>query len=335
MKKKILLTFTVSLFSALMFQFAGPVHADTNYFPLAPGSALFQDWSNTNLITTNDDWSGVPSIMGYRGDDPTVVLPDNDPQTVLADYSGIPDVNANQSVPNVFATAGVTEFQIADPVVALAGSGASDFPNLNIRLDTTGCPAPANAIGISYNVRDIESSSDNSVQRVALQYRIGSSGNYTNIPEGYIADATTGPSLATLVTEVSLKLPAAIQGQPQMHLRILTSNASGNDEWIGIDDIAVICGSPTAAHVPVGGRVTTATGKGISNAQMTLIDLSSGDERYLSTNAFGYYAFDDVEVGRTYLVSVSAEKKYKFAVSSQVINLEDETGNVNFVSEHR
>jgi hypothetical protein len=27
-----------------------------------------QNWSNTGLITTSDDWSGVPGIIGYRGD---------------------------------------------------------------------------------------------------------------------------------------------------------------------------------------------------------------------------------------------------------------------------
>ncbi len=27
-----------------------------------------QDWSNTGLITTSDDWSGVAGIEGFRGD---------------------------------------------------------------------------------------------------------------------------------------------------------------------------------------------------------------------------------------------------------------------------
>ena len=26
-----------------------------------------QNWTNTGLITTNDDWSGVPGIVGYLG----------------------------------------------------------------------------------------------------------------------------------------------------------------------------------------------------------------------------------------------------------------------------
>ena len=40
-----------------------------------------------------------------------------------------------------------------------------------------------------------------------------STGNYTNLPAGFVADATTGPSLATLVTPVSVTLPAAAAGQ--------------------------------------------------------------------------------------------------------------------------
>ena len=28
-----------------------------------------QNWTTTTLITANDDWSGVPGIVGYRGDD--------------------------------------------------------------------------------------------------------------------------------------------------------------------------------------------------------------------------------------------------------------------------
>src|SRR5262245_25991213 len=27
-----------------------------------------QDWSNTTMITVNDNWTGVPGIIGYRGD---------------------------------------------------------------------------------------------------------------------------------------------------------------------------------------------------------------------------------------------------------------------------
>src|SRR6218665_3056612 len=80
-----------------------------------------QNWSNIGMITTNDDWSGVPGIIGYLGDDLIAGTTTGiDTQTLLAPAATI-DVNANQTNPNTFATGGVTEFHITDPVVALQG----------------------------------------------------------------------------------------------------------------------------------------------------------------------------------------------------------------------
>ena len=200
-----------------------------------------QAWTNTGLITANDDWSGVPGIIGYRGDglagatavDPqTIVLPGIDGTDLPA---GVLDVNANQANPNTFTTGGVAEFAITDPVVALAGSGTARAPFLLIQLITTG----QSSIQVAYNLRDIDGSGDNSVQPVALQYRVGNTGNFTNIPAAFVADASTGPTLATLVTPVSVILPAACDNQPLVQLRIITTDAVGSDEWIGIDDISI------------------------------------------------------------------------------------------------
>src|SRR5262249_51876776 len=138
-----------------------------------------QDWSNKNLITTDDTWSGVPSILGYRGDDLTAAT-GTDPQTILADGTSTPlDVNANHSDPDTFATGGVAEFDgIANPTVALNGSGTADAPFLLLQLNSTG----RQNITISYNLRDLDASTDNSIQQVALQYRLGNTGNFVNLP---------------------------------------------------------------------------------------------------------------------------------------------------------
>ena len=85
----------------------------------------------------------------------------------------------------------------------------------------------------------MDGSADNAVQQVALHYRVGGTGNFINVPAAYVADATTGPSLATLVTPVSVTLPAACDNQSLVELRVMTTNAGGNDEWVGIDDISI------------------------------------------------------------------------------------------------
>ena len=193
-----------------------------------------QSWTDTALIATNDNWSGIPGVVGYRGDAITGGT-GIDPQTLLGEGTVVVNVIANQTNPNTLSTGGVAEFHLADPAVALNGSGTADAPYVLINLDTSG----QSGISVAYNVRDLDGSIDNAVQPVALQYRIGNSGNFTNVAAGFVADATTGPSLATLVTPVSALLPAAADNQPLLQVRIITSNAVGNDEWVGIDDIAI------------------------------------------------------------------------------------------------
>ncbi len=239
-KLKVLFFFVLALLVAAGI---GVISVKANNASAVP--PFSQNWTNTGVLTVNDDWSGVQSIIGYRGDALTAAV-GADPQTLLAgdDAAPVVDVNANQLNPNTNVVGGVTEFDgITDPVVALQGSGTADAPYLKIFLNTTG----VNSIRVIYTVRDIDGSVDNAVQQVALQYRVGSSGNFTNIAAGYIADATTGPSLATQSTNVDVILPVAANNQPIVELRIMTTNATGNDEWVGIDDISI-----TANNAPTG-----------------------------------------------------------------------------------
>jgi uncharacterized protein len=203
-----------------------------------------QNWSNTGLITADDNWSGVPGVLGFRGDG--LASTGADPRTVLGE--GLPpviDVNANQANPNTFATGGVSEFHVADPTVALQGSGTADAPSVVLYVNATGMQD----VTVSYNLRDIDGAVDNAVQQVALQYRVGATDTFTNVPAGYVADATTGPSLATLVTPVNVVLPPAVNDQAHVEIRIITADAPGSDEWVGVDDISVT-GSPVG-NAPV------------------------------------------------------------------------------------
>lgn len=224
-----------------------------------------QNWTNTGLITANDDWSGVAGIEGFLGDRAASgTTSDIDPQTIVEPLTTI-DVVANQTNPNTNTAGGVAEFQAtlqttSNQTIALQGSGTADHPNIVLYLNTTGLTA----INVSYNLRDIDCSVDNAQQQVALQYRVGASGNFTNLPTGYVSDATarvngTAADVAncTLVTPVNVTLPVAAENQPQVQVRIITSNAAGSDEWVGVDDISVT-GSMTMLP-------TNPTGVGLAN----------------------------------------------------------------------
>jgi predicted extracellular nuclease len=200
----------------------------TDYFSLSGGN-FSQDWSNAGLIATDDNWSGVASITGYRGDG-VVSGTAKDPRTATGDGTPTVDVNANRSDPNTYTTGGVVEFDgIADRVVGFQGSGTANAPNLVIYLDASG----RQDIAFSTRLRDIDTGST-AIQPVAVQYRIGNSGAWTNVDGGYVANANTGGD-----TNLSVVLPAAANGQAQLQIRVITTDAVGSDAFIGVDDIQV------------------------------------------------------------------------------------------------
>lgn len=228
-----------------------------------------QDWNNAALITVNDTWTGVPGFEGFRGDGLTGGTA-VDPQTVLtADDLGVLDVNANQTNPNTFTTGGVTEFAISDPAIALTGSGTARAPYLRLTASTLG----VTGVRVRYTLRDLDGSADNAVQPVALHYRVGTLGSWTNVPAAFVADATSGPSLATQTTAVDVTLPAAVDNQAVVQLRIMTTDAVGSDEWVGIDDIVV-----EAATAPTNPTITSATGtpSPVEHGQTLVITATAG-----------------------------------------------------------
>ncbi len=209
----------------LTLALAAPALADTTYQTLP----FSQDWTNTNLITADNDWSGVPGIIGYRGDTLSSSTA-TDPAATLTDGSGTPiNVLANQTTPGT--SGGIVEFDgIPNPVVAFQGSGTADSPHLVFYINTTG----KTSINVSYKLREIDT--DNAPQKVALQYRVGETGNFTNVPGGYVIDASNG---AGLETPVSVTLPAAVDNQAQVQIRVMTNDAVGSDSFIGVDDISI------------------------------------------------------------------------------------------------
>lgn len=315
--------------TGLYFFTGKTVLADNNYFAISTGTPFTQNWTNTTLISANDDWSGVPSINGFRGDGLAATTA-VDPQTILVpDTPGVIDVNANQTNPNTFGTGGVAEFDtLADPVVAIFGSGTARAPYIDIRINSTSCVAPSN-VRVTYNLRDIDGSTDNSVQPVALHYRPSNSGNYTNVPAGFVADASSGPSTATLVTPVTATLPADARGQSNLHIRIMTTDAVGNDEAIGIDDINVSCVVASAANASIGGRVLTANGRGISKAWVEISGGTLTQPLRVLTNPFGYYNFSDLAAGQAYTISV-VSKGNTFTQPTRIITLGDDLTDVDF-----
>jgi hypothetical protein len=89
--------------------------------------------------------------------------------------------------------------------------------------------------------------------------------------------------------------------------------------------------TPTAAQVSIGGRAMTADGQGIGKTTISFTD-SNGTTRTAITNGFGYYRFDNVPVGATYVLSAQ-NKRYQFTQPQQVLFIEDAKDDINFIAQ--
>ncbi|HEX8364645.1 MAG TPA: Calx-beta domain-containing protein [Allosphingosinicella sp.] len=224
--------------------------AGGSYFPLVTGN-FEEDWTDTSRIDTNDDWSDVDYIIGYLGDiAPSTQTADVNPETLFGPALGAVDVLANQTNPSSAGSGGVAEFQpgatpettfVANPTIALQGSGTADAPSIVLYMDSTG----RTDVRLQATLRDIDYNADNAAQQINVQYRTDPTGNWTNVPGGHFTDVTTGGS-ATQTTAVDLLLPAGANNAPTLEIRIMTVNAGSTDEWVGIDDIVVssLAGAP-------------------------------------------------------------------------------------------
>ena len=96
---------------------------------------------------------------------------------------------------------------------------------------------------------------------------------------------------------------------------------SSFSDWTAGEQLA-----PTAANVPVAGRVTTIDGRGLKGARVIMTD-ENGNTRAALTNPFGYYNLGDVQAGRSYTVNV-ADKSYIFV--TRIITVQDELTDLRF-----
>ena len=244
----------------LAFGLAAPAAADVSSkissFPYA------QNWSDAALITVNDVWTGYPGVQGYLGQDITTAT-GVDPQTLTGESTVASDTDVVANATATASNGGVIE--VNGDTIAIQGSGTADAPYVAFHLDLTG---KTNA-SFAFTARDLDVSIDDAIQQIAVQYRVGASGAYTNLPAGYIADATTA-STATQTTTRNVALPVAVDNQASVFVRVMTTNAVGNDELVGIDDITISATAGTSAlSLTNPGPQTSTVGTPISPLTLT------------------------------------------------------------------
>ena len=73
-------------------------------------------------------------------------------------------------------------------------------------------------------------------------------------------------------------------------------------------------------------------GQGIRNARVTITGNSLREPIVTTTGSFGYYSFENLEAGQTYIITVNS-KRFTFQAPSRVITLTDNVTDADFVAD--
>jgi hypothetical protein len=87
--------------------------------------------------------------------------------------------------------------------------------------------------------------------------------------------------------------------------------------------------APTAASVSLSGRILAPNGSGLKNAVVTLSGGLLTQPLVSRSGSFGYFSFEGVAVGQTYILTVHS-KRYGFTQQSLVVTLMDEISGIVF-----
>jgi hypothetical protein len=92
--------------------------------------------------------------------------------------------------------------------------------------------------------------------------------------------------------------------------------------------------TPTAGGAIVSGRVVDSFGRGVRGISLAMFDMASGQMVEARTNAFGLYSFQDVPVGRTYLLVANSTKRWTIVNSTRSFALNEDLSDIDFVADN-
>lgn len=119
------------------------------------------------------------------------------------------------------------------------------------------------------------------------------------------------PNGGTLPPGLTLSSGGLLSGTPTLAGSFTFSiKATDTDGQSGVQQYVMQIFVPTAAGVSLSGRVTNSTGQALRGVTV-ILTAPDGSTRTTLSSSFGYYQFNDVESGRTYVVS-AATKRYQF-----------------------
>lgn len=239
-------------------------------------------------------------------------IPDNNMSFTCLNFpvAGIP---SNENVVALSVTFGIEHECVSDMQVELRDPSGTRIRQLFGRVSIGGCPGISGVFDINgiYTFIDTAASTMNSQEVSFIPPGSYRSANYTTTA------ATSINSLFGAMTATQANGTWQLCGRDIANLDVGRFKDSAS--------ISITSFVPTGANAFVRGRVLSPFGSGVNGAIVTLTS-PEGASQTVRTNPFGYFIFEDVEVGLSYIISVSS-KQYQF--NQQFISV---NGNIESLS---
>ena len=271
------------------------------------------------------------------------------------------DVTVIDGVNN--STTTVTVGSIPFPVAVNPVTNKVYVPNINSNNVTVITPAPSNAIPLNTTVAPLAGNmttepfqtftltatstySPNAPQPQNIYYQVDTTNgawtkatNTGSTATTLTATATPGGLLYGIHTlyffaadgsdATSINPSRPSEEKFAEGLEVFSPESSATIGGINAYQFLFAPAAPTAASVSISGQVRTEKGRGIGNVRVSLLN-AAGEKRSVLTNPFGYYLFDGVNVGQTYILNVRA-KRYQFNDPTRVLFVTDEIAGEDFI----
>lgn len=144
---------------------------------------------------------------------------------------------------------------------------------------------------------------------------------------GPAANTSPGPAFTSFNTAFSSIAPAFRNGTWILRFEDCSVADTGTVSAANLTILA-----PSAAGAALAGRVMTTDGTGIRNAVITIEGGNLIGQKTSLTGPFGYYSFEDIEAGQTYIVTANA-KRYSFIQPVIAVTLDEDNPGIDFVAE--
>lgn len=230
------------------------------------------------------------------------------------------------------------------------GDGTGDVCDTTFNANTpTGANVAVQAPSASVSFSNVSQAGTTSFTPIAP--------NQNELPQGYTlcpncpAYEITTTAAVTPPIEVCLGVPVPVSPSLFLQMRLLhgengvlvdrTTNrfTDGNGQRFVCGTVSSLSpfvlasnAAPTAATVSIGGRVANADGQSIRNARLALT-APDGSQGFAVSNSFGFYRFDNVPAGQTYVLTISA-KRFVFNPQTRIVNVSEELTDLDWTAEN-